>query len=320
MNESDVNGAITTNQRSITMREIELINPLTGMFPNIAKLEEIDLLIKIHTQHSIFSGIFPECKFGRLVHLTNHSDFINISPSCTALPIYEGKFIERYNARYATFAGVSQRGKYSPKASAKKIKLINDISNLPESRYFIDSSFWESLRKHYPQDYMVCWRSLTSTTNSRTTLAMILPTMPTSQSIQFLQIDDHEDLLLILGLMNSKPFDYLVRLKMPGIDLTQAVIKQIPVPSRERLNSLVCYFDCENTLKYHILQRVVTLLQDEPMLKPLLEEFPQHKANFNILDKSILENEIDDLFMIAYGFTEYEAINIKSSFVIRKKN
>lgn len=44
---------------------------------------------------------------------------------------------------------------------------------------------------------------------------------------------------MILALFNSKVFDFFVRLKMGGIDLTQSVVRQIPVPFREAWNSMV---------------------------------------------------------------------------------
>ena len=92
--------------------------------------------------------------------------------------------------------------------------------------------------------------------NARTTLAMLLPTMPTCQSIQFLQTDSVTDLMMMLALFNSKPFDFLVRLKMPGIDLTQSVIRQTPVPSRDIYQRLIQFSNVELPLEHHILERV----------------------------------------------------------------
>ena len=104
-----------------------------------------------------------------------------------------------------------------------------DLQTVPESRFFIRESKWNKVSRNYHAEYSLYWRSLTSSTNRRTTIATILPHMPTSQSIQLLQKrDDYEGLLIILSLFNSVIFDYLVKNKLNGIDLTQTIIIQIP--------------------------------------------------------------------------------------------
>ena len=217
---------------NVTSEELELINPETGLLPNVADSKEFSFLLRTHRSLSVFAKEFPKCHFGRLVHLTAHAEHISTKSEKTRVPIYEGKFIEQYDNRFSTFAGMSADERYQAKASARRQPGDSFVAPklAPECRYFIDKKFWESFLDRYDQPYSLCWRSLTSPTNQRTMIASIIPSMPTCQSVQLLQTTPVEDLLMILALFNSKVFDFFVRLKMGGIDLTQSVVRQIPVP------------------------------------------------------------------------------------------
>ena len=302
-------------ERSVlSAKDVKTINPNTMMVPNISKNTDIKVLLDAHRRLPLFDIVYPECHFGRLVHLTAHAHYIDTCQTSDNIAIYEGKFIERYDARFATFNGLPESQKYSAKARAKRNLPIKGKKPLPESRYYIQKEFWEKLSANYTDPYMLCWRSLTSTTNARTMLAMILPTMPTCQSIQFLQTSSTKDLLMMLALFNSKPFDYFVRLKMPGIDLTQSVVRQIPVPSRETYEKQMEYLGITQSLERHILARVAAILSQEPMDSTLLQkiEYPFEPLQKNT--KPALEKELDDLYSIAYGLNEAESGIIKMNF------
>ena len=292
--------------------DIKAVNPLTLMMPNISRNDDMYVLLGIHKRLPLFENVYPECRFGRLVHLTAHAQQIRTKQAQDNTPIYEGKFIERYDARFATFEGLSDAQKYTEKAQAKKIPTEYGWKAMPESRYFIQNDFWKKISTNYPEPYMLCWRSLTSTTNARTTISMLMPSIPTCQSIQFLQNKNTKDLLIMLALFNSKPFDYLVRLKMPGIDLTQSVIRQIPVPHRDAYRNSLRFDGVTQSIEQHILQRVSAIIHAEPMLSTLVQESPPD----NVRDKTnaVLEKELDDLLSLVYGLSDTESKTVYASF------
>lgn len=299
---------------SLTEKEMNILNPYTQMLPNISKNADVRILLAAHMRLPLFDTVYPECHYGRLVHLTSHAHYIDTISTAGNIPIFEGKFIERYDARFATFSGLPNAQKYSAKAHAKKNVSTNGERALPECRYFIQKEFWDKISVNYAEPYMLCWRSLTSPTNARTTLAMLLPTMPTCQSIQFLQTNSITDLLMMLALLNSKPFDYLVRLKMPGIDLTQSVVKQIPVPRRDAYQQLIQYLNVEMTLERHILDRVTAILSREPMMSLLLQGKELPTASIQKKSQSTLEKELDDLLFMAYGLSDTQSFEIRETF------
>jgi len=277
------------------------INPLTGLMPNITSKDELFFLLDTHKRLPIFKHVFTDCHFGRLVHLTLHSTFIDKVHTNHNIPIYEGKFIDQYDGRFSTFAGVPENRRYANKASAKKIK-PSEIKPIPESRYFIHKDFWETISKNYKEPFSLYWRSLTSSTNSRTMIATILPHIPTCQSIQLLQTSNIEHLLLLVALFNSIPFDYFVRLKLSGIDLTQNIINQIPVPPLSAYEKEIEFLGVYDSIKHHIFNRVYALYRNEDRLKALFE-LSGYSFSIEGFDKPKKElmNELDILVAEAYG-------------------
>ena len=302
---------------NVTSEELELINPETGLLPNVADSKEFSFLLRTHRSLSVFAKEFPKCHFGRLVHLTAHAEHISTKSEKTRVPIYEGKFIEQYDNRFSTFAGMSADERYQAKASARRQPGDSFVAPkpAPECRYFIDKKFWESFLDRYDQPYSLCWRSLTSPTNQRTMIASIIPSMPTCQSVQLLQTTPVEDLLMILALFNSKVFDFFVRLKMGGIDLTQSVVRQIPVPFREAWNSMVTLHGVDYTALDAVRALERLLYRNEPDLCGLWDGVPEIKNADNYYKTAAdVREEIDKIIFQMYGLTSAEEKMVRTSF------
>ena len=302
---------------NVTSEELELINPETGLLPNVADSKEFSFLLRTHRSLSVFAKEFPKCHFGRLVHLTAHAEHISTKSEKTRVPIYEGKFIEQYDNRFSTFAGMSADERYQAKASARRQPGDSFVAPkpAPECRYFIDKKFWESFLDRYDQPYSLCWRSLTSPTNQRTMIASIIPSMPTCQSVQLLQTTPVEDLLMILALFNSKVFDFFVRLKMGGIDLTQSVVRQIPVPFREAWNSMVTLHGVDYTALDAVRALERLLYRNEPDLCGLWDGVPEIKNVDNYYKTAAdVREEIDKIIFQMYGLTSAEEKMVRNSF------
>ena len=299
----------------LTAKDLQSINPFTNTIPNVRRNNEISFLKNAHNCFRLFSDIYPNCHFGRLIHLTAHADFIDKQESAENIPIYEGKFIEQYDGRYATFRDMPEYKKYANKATATKIMIDkNGKKELPKCRYFVHKEFWEKYKTQYKEDYLLCWRSLTSPTNRRTMLAMILPTCPTCQSIQMLQIPDKEELVMLLALFNSIPFDYFVRIKMPGLDLTQSVIKQIPVPSNIDYQKKIVVNGIEATLKKHILSYTISILKEEERLNTLIDYFKNKVYKIDGMSTVEKKKMIDFFLKEAYHLDDVSYNNILLTF------
>ena len=120
---------------------------------------------------------------------------------------------------------------------------------------------------------------------------------------------------MILALLNSKVFDFFVRLKMGGIDLTQSVVRQIPVPFREAWKSflrLVCV-DYTALDAVRALERL--LYRNEPDLCGLWDGVPEIKNADNYYKTAAdVREEIDKIIFQMYGLTSAEEKMVRNSF------
>ena len=218
-----------------------------------------------------------------------------------------------FDGKYSGFNGVEDVLRYGSKSSSVLLdeKKKREATNFPESRFFINSEKWLQLSKHHKEKFMLAWRSLTSATNSRTCIATILPFIPASQSVQFLTTNSN-DLLYLCGLFNSVVFDFILRKKLSGIDLTQSVINQMPVPSIEHTTSTISFNGGEATIKQQISLLVFSLLQNDVRLLPLFETLdlntPVDESRFELVRK------IDLLFMLLYKLKDSEIELVLSEF------
>ena len=258
----------------------------------------------------------PDAKFGRLVHLTNHSEYIRKRPGPGFIGVYEGKFIEQYDGRFAGFNDIPQSKRYGSKTMAQPLtdEYKKGPSNCPEERFYIEGAFWKQITRNYPLEYSLFWRSLTSPTNRRTCIATIH--LPTAQSLQFLQLPSNVGLAHLLALFNSLVFDYLVRAKISGIDLTQAVIRQTPVPPLGAYHALVEHQGQKKPMSDHIAQRVSGLLGNDLRLRKfagsISERLPESIRG--TLQRRQAQLDIDLLIARAYALDRSTFLAIVNHF------
>ncbi len=296
----------------VSYQLLNILNPETGMIPNIKNSEEMRFLTDIYFHRKTFEELYPTCRFGRLVHFTNHSEYIRKVESKDYIPIYEGKFIELYTGKFATFDGMTEEEKYKNKASAIVISDI-DGEEYPKARFFIWHSVWENMKKGFEGKYVVAWRSLTSATNRRTMLATMLPLIPTCQSIQLLQLKTEKEMLRVLAIFNSIVFDYIVRMKMAGLDLTQTIIKQMPMPAVEQFEDVVCYKNITATIETHMNSRIYRLYSTDKRLKGLFAHIETYEIEESLPRKQLIA-DIDHLVAILYEVDDQHLKKIACSF------
>ncbi len=226
---------INGSRIKINTSDLTLLNPETHMLPNISNTTDLKIILSFYRKFSTINKIFPYIKYGRIVHITNHVAYLDKEANRYNIPVYEGKFFNSFDGVYSGFNAVPVTNRYKNKASAKKISEQDKIHGVkPLSRFFIQRDKWEKLSSKYKAEFMLAWHSLTSASNKRVCVATILPFIPASQSVQFLITPSNEELIYLACLFNSVIFDYIVKNKLNGIDLTQTIIKQIPIPSLDQ--------------------------------------------------------------------------------------
>lgn len=290
----------------LSYESLKLLNPFTGMLPNFSNKKEADFLLRVSYDFPFFKKVYDNVRFGRIVHFTSHAEFITKKKAADNIPIYEGKFFNQFDGKFSGFNGVADELRYGGKSSSANIeetkKRIPDY--FPESRFFINTEKWIQLSKNHSEIFMLAWRSLTSATNTRTCIATVLPFTPTSQSVQFLTTNQN-DLLYLAGLFNSVVFDFILKKKLSGIDLTQSIINQMPVPNMEQITSKINFNGCEATIQQHISLLVISLFRNDARLDPLFENL-ELRNEMTSESKFATVKKLDLLFMALYKLTDSE--------------
>jgi hypothetical protein len=116
------------------------------------------------------------------------------------------------------------------------------------------------------------------------------------------------------GLFNSVVFDFILKKKLSGIDLTQSLINQMPVPKIERINSTIVFDGHSATIKQHISIFVSLLLKNDVRLNPLFDLLEFDYQYRNNESRAEIIRKIDLLFMWLYDLDDSEVKLVFSSF------
>tara|TARA_R110001599_G_scaffold235453_1_gene434655 strand:- start:4904 stop:7243 length:2340 start_codon:yes stop_codon:yes gene_type:complete len=286
---------------------LKMLNPKTGVMTTFSNDDELEITVAVNKSNSNFDAEFNHAHYGRLVHYTNHSEYLSTTPSEQSISVIEGKFISIFDGRFSTYNGVDEGLLYTSKAKSRQMSIEDKSTNIPQSRYFIDREKWLSLSKNYKENHFLAWRAMSSSSNSRTCIATLLNFQPSSQSIQFLQLKDPRELIYAVTIMNSMTFDYLLRRKLAGIDVTQTLIKQVSIPPLSKFKQQVSFEDNKLEASTLILSIVRDIYSHEERLNNLFQSFAFNHVRTDISDKvSFLDALVAKLYGIK--FDQYKTI------------
>ena len=117
----------------------------------------------------------------------------------------------------------------------------------------------------------------------------------------------------MLAVFNSVVFDYMVRLKMAGLDLTQTILRQIPVPQEMRYEEQMEFKGVEGTIELHLNSRIAKLYEKDKRMDALFEAVDLYPLAGNRERKEIIA-ELDLLVARLYGIGKAQLHRIAASF------
>lgn len=186
---------------------------------------------------------------------------------------------------------------------------IDDLRNsvFPFSSY--QSAANELFRICQPK-WLIAWRKISNTTNSRTLITTVLPTSAAGDSAMFIGSSVKADLRLCLAAyLASIPLDYIVRSKLGGTNITYNYMEQIPVLDPSRLSATHIDF---------ILPRALELFCTAVDMKLVYEDVVQaYSSGKNIFGsfnpysfeperRAKIRGELDAYFAYLMGYTRDE--------------
>jgi hypothetical protein len=230
---------------ALTAEEIALINPNTRTMPVFRTRADAELTKSIYRRFRVLvnerTGESPwniSIRQG-LFHLTNDlregkifdGVVTDISTVNNLVPLYEAKLIWQFDHRFASYSSEGHITEDPTDVSVSR-KTFPDTSIV--ARYYAPA---EELGKRIPQMYNVNWfvvyRDVTNSTNERTTIATVIPRRGVAYTLRVIVGFTCELSLMgcFVANLNSLVFDYIARQAIPGMHLSDHVVKQLPALS-----------------------------------------------------------------------------------------
>ncbi|MEC7293449.1 MAG: hypothetical protein VXU46_01025, partial [Planctomycetota bacterium] len=157
-------------------------------------------------------------------------------------------------------------------------------------------------RKLNPSFPTVVYRLIARNTDPQTFIATMLPKAGVGHSAGVFQsVVDQELLLPLLGVLNSRLFDFIVKSKSSGANVSFFITKQLPLPPledfKERINPKT-----ENSFKDDITALVQQLIPTTTTMAKVLDL--EEQDDWNAERRETLKAQLDELVFDYYGITE----------------
>ncbi|MEI6044894.1 MAG: N-6 DNA methylase, partial [Chloroflexota bacterium] len=215
---------------TLTPEEIALLNPNTRTCPVFRTNTDAELTKKIYRLNPVLINE----KNGRndwgisfmqgLFNMSTDSYLFKNNPSEGLVPLYEAKLIHQFTHRWATYYGQECR-----EFTCKELQAPNSTVT---PRYWVESTLVEEqLAKRWSKQWLLGFRNVCRSTDERTAIFSLLPKFGVGHSMPLIFINPKitsSQILCLLALFNSFPFDYVVRQKIGGVNLTFGYVKQLP--------------------------------------------------------------------------------------------
>jgi hypothetical protein len=141
-----------------------------------------------------------------------------------ALPLYEGRMIGPFDP--------SEKGWVSGKGRAAIWHVIPFENKVLEPQYLISLDDFHKLERAF-RGCKIGFMKISSATNTRSMYAVLIGEIPCGESVLTLQptMKDIVTILSLVACLNSLTYDYILRSRLGGINITYSVISETPLPA-----------------------------------------------------------------------------------------
>ncbi len=329
----------------LTPEEFAAVNPNTGTAPIFRSRRDAELTTAIYRRLPVLvdrsSGEEVKAwpvRHATMFHMANDSHLFRTreeleeqegaypvgnnhfdSPSGKWLPLYEGKMVQAFDHRAASVV-VNPSNLHRP---GQPVSSTSDQHRDPG--WLPDPQFWVLYPN--PQAY-IAYKMITAPTNNRTFIAACLPPSGSGHSMDVLLPEEDTKknfgtiAPLVLGNLNSLPFDFVIRQKIQGQNISWYIVEQIPVAPLDRYNTV--RFGSKTAgeiVRDAVLELTYTAHDMAPFARDLghVDEAGQVKPPF-VWDEERrlhLRAKLDAVFFHLYGVTDRDDVRyVYSTFPI----
>lgn len=316
------------------------LNPNTKTCPVFRTSRDAKLTAKIYRNSTILyneiTGENPwNIKFGSMIHMSNDSYLFRTYAQLTAqgatlngntfttvdgetyIPLYEGKMIWHYNHHFGSWSTEGERPNSINMPSEDE--LANPDSCIMPWYWVPLAAVKERLVKYdkdgnvvweWQKKWSLCFRAISKPTNERTFVCSPIPNATGVGNSATLLYAERGTMPVasLCAMLSSIVFDYTIRQKVGGKNISTFFVKQFPVLTPDQIPSVMqwqivkrvaelCYFN-------HDMDGWASELWEE-MSEEQRSELPQLGAHqpwvYNPERRAVLQAELDAIFAHLYG-------------------
>lgn len=237
------------------------------------------------------------------------------------LPLYEAKMIHLYDHRFGTYKDQSQAQANQGKLPELTEADHADPYNLPLPEYWVDERLVEErLEERWDCGWLLVCRSLARSSDSRTTIPSTIPRTAVGHSSMCI-LPGHDGGWRLVAEWSSIVFDFVVRQKIGGSNMSHHILKQLPSLPPATYDA-PCAWSPTDTLADWIRPRVLELVYTAWDMQPFAQDLGYTGPPFTWDDtrRRQLRAELDAAFFHLYGLTRDEAAYILDTFPIVKRD
>ena len=187
-------------------------------------------------------------------------------------PLYEAKMIHQFDHRFGDYRDLPE-GSKSTQLPEVPLERLADPTYQVLPRYWVPAEEVEArlAAKGWTRGWLLGWRDIARSTDERTVIAAVIPRVGVGHKYLLMLPAPPERAALLVGTLDSLPFDYCARQKVGGTSLTYFTMKQLPVLP-PAVFERPCPWSPGETLADWLRPRVLELTYTAWDLKPFAED------------------------------------------------
>lgn len=336
---------------TLSAEDFARVNPNTGTAPIFRSKRDADLTTVIYGNAVPLvdrsSGTEVKSwpvKYSTMFHMTNDSGLFRTrkeldereaayplggntwgSASGDWVPLYEGKMVQAYDHRAANVV-VNPENKHRPAQPVPATDAQHANPDwVPGPRFWVNTG---ELTDALGFSWCISYKMITAPTNMRTMIAAALPRCGVGNSMGILLPEKEGKEVfrsianLMLGNINSTPFDFVMRQKVQGQNINWFIFEQLPVIPSERFE--LRSFGSKTAADI-VREAVLELTYTSHDMEPFARDMGYVDAAGNVKPpftwdeerRLVLRAKLDAVFFHLYGITDRDDIRyIYSTFPI----
>jgi type I restriction-modification system DNA methylase subunit len=300
---------------TLSQDEIALLNPQTKTCPIFRSRRDAELTKAIYRDLPVLARSRWKVSHQRLINQSDDSSNFVAEPGEGLLPLYEGKYFHHYEHRWVTNDANGDR-------QLTEIERGNPDFTISPRHWYPAQDVRSRFGGAWKSSWTLAWRDITNSTNERTFIATVLPSIAVPNSARVVFIDDGQlsFLPLLIANLGSFVFDFVARQKIGGMHMSGFIVDQLPLIAPETHEGTLGWSrePLSTWLHPRVLELTYTAWDLEPFARDLGYEGPPFR--WAPERRSLLRAEIDAAFFRLYGLSREDVEYVMDTFPIVRRN